>query len=209
MRVTGAGRTDAGVHAIGQVIHFRTASALAGSDLGSGVNALLPADIAISALEPCGEAFHARFSATGRTYEYRLWNDEARRPLERREHWFPQTLDLVAMRAAADRLPGRRDLSAFAMGEGGVRTIRRADWSAEGSLLRFEIEADAFLRGMVRAIVGTMIWIGRGTIDLARFDAIVAGADRGQAGPNAPPQGLCLMRVTYEDDNEKATREHR
>jgi tRNA pseudouridine38-40 synthase len=209
VRITGAGRTDAGVHAIGQVINFRTASALAGSDLGSGVNALLPADIAISALEPCGEAFHARFSATGRTYEYRLRNDEARRPLERREHWYPQALDLAAMRDAADRLPGRRDFSAFAMGEGGIRTVRRAVWSAEGSLLRFEIEADAFLRGMVRAIVGTMIWIGRGKIDLAAFDVIVAGADRAKAGPNAPPGGLCLTHVSYRDDNEKATREHR
>ena len=221
MRVTGAGRTDAGVHAIGQVINFRTASALAGSDLGSGVNALLPADIAISALEPCGEGFHARFSATGRTYEYRLRNAQARRPLERREHWFPQTLDLAAMRAAADRLPGRRDFSAFATGEGGIRTVRRAAWSsdwtsdwssdpsAEGRLLRFEIEADAFLRGMVRAIVGTMIWIGRGKIDLARFDEIVAGADRALAGPSAPAGGLCLIHVTYSDDNEKATREHR
>jgi tRNA pseudouridine38-40 synthase len=213
VRVTGAGRTDAGVHAIGQVINFRTASALTGNDLGSGVNALLPADIAISALEPCGEGFHARFSATGRTYEYRLRNAPARQPLERREHWYPQPLDLPAMRAAADRLPGRRDFSAFATGEGGVRTVRRAAWtrdrSAEGTLLRFEIEADAFLRGMVRAIVGTMIWIGRGKIDLARFDEIVATADRSLAGPSAAPDGLCLVKVTYGDDNEKATREHR
>jgi len=213
VRVTGAGRTDAGVHAIGQVINFRTASALPGGDLGSGVNALLPEDIAISALEPCGEGFHARFSATGRTYEYRLRNAQARRPLERREHWYPQELDLAAMRAAADRLPGQRDFSAFATGEGGIRTVRRAAWSrdpdAEGSLLRFEIEADAFLRGMVRAIVGTMLWIGRGKIDLARFEEIVAGRDRSQAGPSAPPGGLCLVHVTYGDDNEMATREHR
>ena len=117
------------------------------------------------------------------------------------------------MRAAADRLPGQRDFSAFANGEGGIRTVRRAAWSAdpdaEGSLLRFEIEADAFLRGMVRAIVGTMLWIGRGKIDLARFDEIVAGGDRSHAGPSAPPGGLCLVHVTYGDDNEKATREHR
>ncbi len=209
MRVAGAGRTDAGVHAIGQVISFRTVSMLTGDDLGSGVNALLPADIAVSAIEPCGEGFHARFSATGRTYEYRLWNDTVRRPLERREHWHPQALDLTAMRAAAERLPGRRDFSAFATGEGGLRTVRRAAWTAEGALLRFEIEADAFLRGMVRAIVGTMIWIGRGRIDLARFDEIVALADRSLAGPSAPPGGLCLMLVSYGDENEKATREHR
>ncbi len=209
MRVTGAGRTDAGVHAIGQVINFRTASALSANDLGNGVNALLPTDIAISAVEPCGEEFHARHSATGRTYEYRLRNDEARRPLERREHWYPQSLDLAAMRAAADRLPGRRDFGAFATGEGGVRTVRQASWSAEGSLLRFEIEADAFLRGMVRAIVGTMIWIGRGKIDVARFEEIVTAADRSLAGPSAPPEGLCLVHVTYRDDNEKTTREHR
>ena len=209
MRITGAGRTDAGVHAIGQVINFRTASALTGNDLGSAVNAVLPADIAISELEPCGEGFHARFSATGRTYEYRLRNAAERQPLERREHWYPQALNLPAMRAAADRLPGRRDFSAFASGEGGVRTVRRAAWAAEGTLLRFDIEADGFLRGMVRAIVGTMIWIGRGKIDLARFDEIVASADRRQAGPSAAPGGLCLVSVTYGDDNEKATREQR
>src|SRR5712691_12628565 len=115
VRVTGAGRTDAGVHASGQVIDFRTASALDGAALGRGVNALLPEDIAVSALEIAGEDFHARFSATGRTYEYLVRTAPERRPLERlREHWLPGPLDLAAMREASGSVLGRRDFSAFA-----------------------------------------------------------------------------------------------
>ncbi len=194
----GAGRTDAGVHATGQVIDFWTASALDGAALGKGVNALLPTDIVVSALETAGDGFHARFSATGRTYEYRIRNAEWRAPLERaREHWSPGKLDLAAMREASASLIGRHDFSAFASGRGGERTVRRASWSAEDTLVCFEIEADAFLRGMVRAIVGTMIWVGRGKIDPPRFAEILRSGDRAQAGPSAPANGLCLVRVDY------------
>ncbi len=198
VRVTGAGRTDAGVHATGQVIDFRTASALDGATLGRGVNALLPTDIAVFALETVGEDFHARFSATGRTYEYRIRNAPWRVPLERaREHWSPARLDLAAMREASGTLLGRQDFSAFAAGPGGERTVRRASWAAEDTLLRFEIEADAFLRGMVRALVGTLIWVGRGKIDVAGFTAILRSRDRARAGPSAPANGLCLIGVSY------------
>src|SRR5437870_6468220 len=107
VRVIGAGRTDAGVHASGQVIDFRTASALDGATLGRGVNALLPEDIVVSALEIAGEDFHARFSATGRTYEYRVRTAPERQPLERlREHWLPGALDLAAMREASGSIVG-------------------------------------------------------------------------------------------------------
>lgn len=198
VRVTGAGRTDAGVHASGQVIDFRTASALDGMTIGRGVNALLPQDIAISAVEPAAETFHARFSATGRTYEYRIRQASERDPLERlREHHVTGPLDLEAMRDASARLLGRRDFSAFAAGPGGVRTVRRAEWCAEGPLLRFEITADAFLRGMVRAIVGTLLWVGRGKIDATAFAEIVSLRDRAKAGPSAPANGLCLVAVEY------------
>src|SRR3989449_5151589 len=123
VRVTGAGRTDAGVHASGQVIDFRTASALDGATIGRGVNALLPEDIAVSALEPAAEEFHARFSATGRTYEYRIRNAPERDPLERlREHHVDAALDVPAMREACASLLGRKDFSAFAAGPGGGRT---------------------------------------------------------------------------------------
>jgi len=203
VRIAGAGRTDAGVHAIGQVMSFRTASALDGAKLGRGVNALLPDDIAISALEPCGDEFHARFSATGRTYEYRLRIGPDRDPLERWAHHHPAALRLDAMREASLGLIGRADFTAFANGDGGVRTVRRAEWTREGELLRFVIEADAFLRGMVRAIVGTLLWVGRGKIGVERFGEIVRSQDRAQAGPSAPARGLCLVSVAY-DENGRA-----
>lgn len=198
VRITGAGRTDAGVHATGQVIDFRTASALAGDAMERGVNALLPEDIAVSELGPAGESFHARFSATGRTYEYRIRNAPVRVPLERhREHWLPTPLDVVAMREASAHLVGRHDFAAFAAGVSGERMVRRATWSAQDGVLRFEIEANAFLRGMVRGIVGTLIWTGRGKIAPDRFAEILRSRDRGTAGPSAPARGLCLVVVTY------------
>ncbi len=204
VRVAGAGRTDAGVHASGQVISFRLASALDGTVLGRGVNALLPEDIAVSEVEPVGERFHARFSARGRAYEYRIRNASARAPLERlRELHVPQALDDGAMGRAAVRLIGRHDFAAFAAGEGGERTVRRAGLSREGKLLRFEIEADGFLRGMVRGIVGTLLWVGRGKITAERFGEILESRDRSQAGPSAAARGLCLVAVEYgerEDD---------
>ncbi len=201
VRVNGAGRTDAGVHATGQVIDFRTASALDGSTMERGVNALLPEDIAVSALEPAADSFHARFSATGRTYEYRIRTAPQRDPLERRrEQWLPATLDRAAMREATKALLGRHDFAAFAAGVSGERTCRRAAWTEEGEVLRFEIEADAFLRGMVRGIVGTLLWVGRGKVSVVRFGEVLRSRDRAQAGPSAPAQGLCLTRVDYGGD---------
>ena len=199
IRITGAGRTDAGVHASGQVIDFRTGSGLDGATMGRGVNALLPEDIAVSGLEPAAEDFHARFSATGRTYEYRIRQGPERDPLERlREHHVGGVLDVAAMREASARLIGRRDFSSFASGPGGIREVRRAEWCAsEPGRLRFEITADAFLRGMVRAIVGTMLWVGRGKIDVPTFHEVVLARDRARAGPNAPARGLCLIAVEY------------
>ena len=121
-----------------------------------------------------------------------------------------RSLRLDAMREASAALIGRRDFAAFASGEGQrrgmVRTVRRADWSRDGDLLRFEIEADAFLRGMVRAIVGTLLWVGRGKTSVERFGEIVRSQDRAQAGPSAPAQGLCLTRVTYDENETRAGR---
>ena len=204
VRVTGAGRTDAGVHASGQLVDFRTASALDGMTIGRGVNALLPEDIAVSALEPAAEDFHARFSATGRTYEYRIRHETERDPLERRrELHIGGPLDVPAMREASTALVGRKDFSSFATGPGGVRTVRSATWCEQGPSVRFEITADAFLRGMVRAIVGTLLWVGRGKIDALTFGKIVAANDRAMAGPSAPANGLCLIAVEYGDGRER------
>src|SRR5438445_8600621 len=185
---------------------FRTASRLDGAKLGRGVNALLPLDIAVSALEPCGDEFHARHSATGRTYEYRLRIGSDRDPLERWALHHPAPLRLDAMREASAALIGRADYGAFAIGEGGTRTVRKAEWTREGELLRFEIEADAFLRGMVRAIVGTLLWVGRGKIGSERFGQIARSRDRAQSGPNAPARGLCLTRVDYGQRDQRGER---
>lgn len=206
VRITGAGRTDAGVHATGQVIDFRTASTLDGRTIERGVNALLDEDIAISEVEAAPEGFHARFSATGRTYEYRIRNAPVRVPLERlREHWLPAALDLAAMREASLRLVGRHDFAAFAAGVSGERTVRRAVWSSEDGVLRFEIEADAFLRGMVRGIVGTLLWVGRGKITVDRYAEILRSRDRASAGPSAPARGLCLVAVRYGERRQRET----
>lgn len=204
VRITGAGRTDAGVHASGQVIDLRTTSGLATEELERGVNALLPEDIAISSLEPAEDSFHARFSATGRTYEYRIRNAAVRDPLwTRRELWHPAELDVAAMRAAAAHLIGRHDFAAFAAGESGERTVKRAEWISEGSVLRFEIESDAFLRGMVRGIVGTLLWVGRGKLTVERFAEVLAARDRALAGPSAPAKGLCLVAVRYGGERRR------
>jgi tRNA pseudouridine38-40 synthase len=204
VRITGAGRTDAGVHATGQVIDFRTTSGLEQGELERGVNALLSEDIAISELEPAEDSFHARFSATGRTYEYRIRNAAVRDPLwTRREHWHPGELDVAAMRAAAAQLVGRHDFGAFAAGEAGERTVKRAEWISEGSVLRFEIESDAFLRGMVRGIVGTLLWAGRGKMTVERVAEVLEARDRALAGPSAPAKGLCLVAVRYGDGERR------
>ena len=204
VRITGAGRTDAGVHASGQVIDLRTTSGLATEELERGVNALLPEDIAISSLERAEDSFHARFSATGRTYEYRIRNAAVRDPLwTRREHWHPAELDVAAMRAAAARLVGRHDFAAFAAGESGERTVTRAEWISEASVLRFEIESDAFLRGMVRGIVGTLLWVGRGKLTVERFTEVLEARDRALAGPSAPAKGLCLVAVRYGGERRR------
>lgn len=202
VRIVLAGRTDAGVHATGQVISFRTGTELDPATIRRGVNALLPQDIAIRDAQEASEDFHARFSATGRAYEYRIRGGAHREPLERhREHWVPQALDVDAMERATRMLVGRHDFAAFATGPLTGRTereVRRAEWHREGTLLRFEIEANAFLRGMVRAIVGTLLWVGTGHTAAEAVAGIVASRDRSQAGPNAPAAGLCLVAVRYD-----------
>ncbi len=202
--VIGAGRTDAGVHATGQVINFRTGNPLPEATIERGVNALLPADVAVSGVEAVGDDFHARRSATGRAYSYAIWNAPRPRPLLRRTTWWvPDPLDLPEMEAASRHLVGRHDFAAFSMKVDGPRerTVRRAGWSREGDgVLRFEVEADAFLRGMVRGIVGTLVRVGRGRLAAARFADVMASGDRDRGGPSAPAQGLCLVRVTYDGD---------
>lgn len=207
--VIGAGRTDTGVHATGQVVSFRTASRLPEAAIRRGVNALLPVDVAVRALVEVPEGFHARYAAVARTYKYTIWNGEAPRPLLRRTAlWVETPLDVGAMAAASAALIGRHDFSAFARSAGGgrERSCRRAAWTSADGVHVFEIEADGFLRGMVRGIVGTLLRVGLGRLDAAEFADILASRDRARGGQAAPPQGLCLAAVEYPDTVEARPR---
>lgn len=193
----GAGRTDAGVHATGQVVSFRAAGGMPLATIGRGVNALLPADVAVRDVSEVDPDFHARYSATSRTYAYTIWNGRGRRALLRRTAlWVEEPLDLEAMRRASDTLVGRHDFAAFSMRTDGPteRTVGRATWRADGELLVFEIEAHAYLRGMVRGIVGALVRVGRGK--LAAGSLMSESGER--AAPSVPPHGLCLVRVAYD-----------
>jgi tRNA pseudouridine38-40 synthase len=202
IRVIGAGRTDTGVHAIGQVISFQTTNPLAEGTIRRGVNALLPGDVAAQEVREVPPDFHARFSATARTYSYTIWNAQTPRPLLRRiALWVDEPLDVAAMERAAAHIYGRHDFSAFGRppGRTAERTVRRASWlRSEDGRLVFEIEADAFLRGMVRALVGTFLRVGRGKMSAEELGEALHSRDRARAGPAAAAHGLCLVGVSYD-----------
>jgi len=207
-RVTLAGRTDAGVHARGQRANFRTLSGLPLATLQRGLNALLPPDMAVRRVQEVAEGFHARFDARLRVYRYTLYNSAIRSPLARRYAWqVPGPLDGDAMAAGLALLVGRHDFASYAgAGDGAagrprgtVRTIHTARCWAEWPWLWVELAADSFLRHMVRNVVGELVRLGQGTIDLAGFRATGEARDRARAGAPAPPQGLCLERVEYDD----------
>lgn len=208
--VIGAGRTDAGVHAEGQVANARAATRLAAPELARAWNARLPADVAIRALAPAPPDYHARRAARSKLYAYRLWTGAMRSPLrERVALWVRPPLDVAAMRAASAALVGTLDFASFcaAGGEahGTVRTIRRAEWlGVLGDELRFEVEGPGFLRHMVRNLVGSLLEVGRGRRDPDWIEALLAGRDRALAGPTAPARGLVLVRVEdgYEEGRE-------
>ncbi len=199
----GSGRTDAGVHALGQCAHFSCATRLGSEELLKGMNGLLPADIAIRACEEVGSDFHARFDVLRKTYRYRVLNRPVRAAVDRRYAWhIYRPLDLAAMNAAAGHLAGRHDFKAFentgSPRAHSVRQVLAARWRrAGGDELHFDISADGFLKFMVRNIVGTLVAVGRGKIEPDAVQAILASRDRGQAGATAPPHGLFLMEVVY------------
>ncbi len=203
VRVVGSGRTDAGVHALGQVAHFKTKSQLDLGTIQRALNSLLPPDILVRAAEEVEEAFHARRGAKSKIYEYRIWNRPLRSVFCRLYAWHvPQKLDLREMRKAARCLVGEHDFSSFqSVGSPkrtAVRRVIRAEWkrNREGLLL-FEIEANGFLKQMVRAIVGTLVEVGKGKLDSKGFERILESKDRKKAGPTAPALGLFLKEVTY------------
>jgi len=210
VRVTAAGRTDAGVHASGQVVSFTTRGRLAAQDLLRAANAYLPEDVIVHAAAEAAPELDARRSALRRHYRYLIWNGRLPSLWMRRWSWHQSsTLDLDAMRAAADTVLGTRDFASFLghrsqepAGRPTVRTVERADWWQDGPLIGFEITANAFLRHMVRGIVGTLIEVGRGRLEPAQFGTILEAVDRKRAGPNAPALGLILTGVEYPDQFE-------
>jgi tRNA pseudouridine38-40 synthase len=202
--VFGAGRTDSGVHASGQVIAFELEWAHDTGALTRALNANLPRAIAVLSVSECAADFHPRFSAQGRRYRYSIYNAPIRSPLRERFAWqvWP-ALDVAAMQAASRHLIGRRDFGTFGTSPepGGhtARTVREARWEKldGGQTLNFYIEADAFLYRMVRSIVGTLKMVGTGEMAAADFEAALEAADRSRAGTPAPPNGLCLIEVIY------------
>jgi tRNA pseudouridine38-40 synthase len=207
-RVVGAGRTDRGVHARGQVVVFTVEWRHDLPVLERALNAVLAADVAILALGPATEEFHPRFSARSRTYRYTVLNQARRLPLERRRAWHVvEPLADGRMAEASRCLVGKNDFATFgrpAYGHSTVRTVVRADWSvcdtAEGArLLFFDIEADAFLYRMVRSIVGTLVLVGLGELSTSDLEVQLRARDRSQIRLVAPAHGLCLMRVDYDE----------
>jgi tRNA pseudouridine38-40 synthase len=200
----GSGRTDAGVHALGQVANFRLTSAIPLKAFHDGLNSMLPKDIAVLAATEAPPEFHARKSALHKTYEYRILNRRNRSPLHRHYAWWiAPHLDLEALAAAAAFLPGEHDFTAFrASGSDNINPVRKilaASWSdGPGDWLSFTITATGFLRGMVRSLVGTMVEAGRSKAPPTKMAELLASGARHLAGPTAPPQGLYLVEVYYE-----------
>jgi tRNA pseudouridine38-40 synthase len=199
----GSGRTDAGVHARGQVANFRTMSPIPLQAFHKGMNSLLPKDIAVLEAVEAEPSFHARKSARAKTYEYRILNRPTRAPLERHRAWWVEApLDLTAMAMAAGALPGEHDFTAFrASGSDNLNPVRRvlaAAWRHDpGGWLIFTVTATGFLRGMVRSLVGTMAAVGRGQAPPTILAELLTSGARHLAGPTAPPQGLYLVEVFY------------
>jgi tRNA pseudouridine38-40 synthase len=203
VNLLGAGRTDAGVHALGQVANFQTASAIDLAALQRGLNSLLAPDIVIKGIEEVEEGFHARFSARSKTYEYHILNRSYPSALLWAYAWFiPHQLDLASMERCGRLLIGSHDFSSFrASGDESrhsVREVIRLEIERrQGDLIVIVIEANAFLREMVRSIVGTLVDVGRGKTSLEEFKEIFRARDRRQAGMTAPAQGLFLVEVKY------------
>ena len=203
VRTVCAGRTDAGVHALVQVVHFDTEAVRPDTAWVRGVNAHLPASVAVRWSQAVPDEFHARFSARGRRYRYLLLN-RAERPglMAHRVGWFHRPLDVDAMAAAAGLLLGEHDFSAFrsveCQAKSPVKTLRRADVTMHGDLLVFEFEASAFLHHMVRNLVGTLVYVGKGAHPPEWVGDILAGRDRARAAPTFEACGLYFAGVDYD-----------
>lgn len=198
----GAGRTDSGVHAAGQVASIRMRTKLGAREIKSALNALLPPEIRVLASRRAAYEFHAQNHAVQKTYRYLLLCAPMRSPFAPYyAAWLPYPLSLEPMRRASEHLTGKHDFRSF-MGRGNavkstVRTLKDVEIKRGGGMISFHFTADGFLKQMVRILVGTLVEVGRGKIKPERIAEILAAIDRRSAGPTAPPEGLTLMRVEY------------
>jgi tRNA pseudouridine38-40 synthase len=202
IRLTGAGRTDAGVHALGQVISFGVETAIPKERMALALNSALPADVSIRNVEEKRADFSARFSASSRVYGYLILISHTRSALWGRYSTLcTEPLDVSEMRRAAMLLVGERDFAAFTNqlqpGEPTMRNVMQCSVSSRGQFALVRIEANAFLRGMVRTVVGTLMQVGAGVRTAASVVEVLETKDRRNAGPSAPAHGLCLIRVKY------------
>jgi tRNA pseudouridine38-40 synthase len=204
-RVDGAGRTDAGVHASGQVIGFTVHRPLTAPDVERALDALLPADLAIRGIRPVSAAFNPRYAARYREYRYTVWNGP-RSPLRERQALGIRTpLDTAAMARAGSAFIGRHDFSSFgAAGRTSVRTVIAVRVRREGRLVTIDVRADAFLRGMVRRMVAALLEVGLGKMEETAVHAALAGGGPAFDGAAAPAKGLCLRRVALGRSSGRA-----
>jgi tRNA pseudouridine38-40 synthase len=209
--VHGASRTDAGVHALGQVAHFRTRSLIAAHEFQRAFNALLPPSIRIMAAEEVGPDFHSRWQAQAKTYRYRIYRGEVLPPFEHQRvlHYFGP-LDETAMAAAARQFEGEHDFQTFAASSGSeeddrdrttVRVIYSSEIAREADRdeIAYVVRGQSFLRYMVRKIVGTLLEIGKGRLQAEEIRGLFDARDRSRSGPTAPPEGLYLVSLEYPD----------
>lgn len=205
IRLVGAGRTDAGVHALGQVANFATSRTIPLYGLRRGLNARLPESLRVLAVDEVPEGFNARSDARGKEYRYRISTAEVLSPFDA-PFVTPifASLDAGAMAMAARRLVGRHDFTSFCRADSTIenreRTITWSRVSAEGTTLTYDVRGDGFMRHMIRTIVGTLVDVGRGRLPPEDVDAILAARDRRRAGVCMPARGLTLMKVHYDGE---------
>lgn len=209
-KISGASRTDAGVHAAGQVAHFNTDSTIPDAAFAWALNGRLPPHIVVRSSQRVAADFHSSRDAVSKTYLYRIYSAKLRDVIQFRRRWhFPYSLDVSAINHAANLICGTHDFRAFASArddrDSTVRTVFSARAYRLDDEIDFAITADRFLYHMVRNIVGTMVEIGRGRWLPQKAADILASRDRTQAGPTAPPEGLCLMNVDYFQKSSSAT----